>query len=316
MDVQVTAGAGQAILGEHVRANPFLLKLFLARLLIRLLSWLPLWLSHALAVPLGCLLNALPLRKHRVVDRNLTLAFPGLDEPGRRRLRREHWVEMARLVMEMGVVWHWSERKLLKHIVAVEGWEHVESARQQGRGFLMVGAHLGNWEIMNLYATIRQPMICLYKAPKNPRVDQLLTRSRQRFGGQLVASGSPAMRKLLKALREGGGIGLLADQQPKQGEGVFTPLFGEPALTMTLVNRLAGRTDCAVMLMSTRRIPFRGWTIRVDRADDRVADPDPVIANTCLHEWLEASIGDTPAQYLWSYKRYSIRPPGHAGIYS
>ncbi len=295
--------------------QPSALKLLLARLLIRLLSWLPLWLGHALALPLGWLLDNLPLRKQRVVDAHLALAFPELDERARRRLRRAHWIEMARLVLEMGAVWHWNERRLLKHIVAVEGWDQAKAALAAGKGFLLVGGHLGNWEIMNLYATLRLPMSCLYKAPSDPRVDQLLTQSRQRFGGQLVASGSPAMRKLLKTLRDGGGVGLLADQQPKQGEGVFTPLFGEPALTMTLVNRLARRTGCAVLLMSTRRIPFRGWTIAFELADDRVRDSDPVAANRCLHAWLEDRIRQAPAQYLWSYKRFSIRPPDKDRLY-
>lgn len=291
------------------------MKLFLGRILIRVLSWLPLWLCHVLAVPLGWLLNRLPLRKQRVVDTHLALAFPDLDAAARHRLRRAHWIEMARLVLEMGAVWHWSERRLLKHIVAVEGWDQAEAALESGAGFLLVGGHLGNWEIMNLYATLRLPMNCLYKAPSDPRVDRLLTQSRQRFGGQLVASGSPAMRKLLKTLREGGGVGLLADQQPKQGEGVFTPWFGEPALTMTLVNRLARRTGCAVLLMSTRRIPFRGWTIAFERADDRVMNSDPMEANRCLQAWLEERIRQTPTQYLWSYKRFSIRPPDKAMLY-
>ncbi|TVQ33454.1 MAG: lipid A biosynthesis acyltransferase [Wenzhouxiangella sp.] len=292
------------------------MKLFLARSLIRMLSWLPLRLCHALALPLGWLLDRLPLRKQAVIDTHLALAFPELDALARRRLRRAHWVEMARLALEMGAVWHWSERRLLRHIVAVEGWEHVAEASARGQGFLLVGAHLGNWEILSLYVSLRLPMTCLYKAPANARVDALLTDSRQRFGGRLVASGSPAMRELLKALRAGGGIGLLADQQPKQGEGVFAPLFGVPALTMTLVNRLARRTGCAVLLASTRRLSGgRGWTIRFEPAGDRIADEDPATANSILHRWLEARIREAPAQYLWSYKRFSIRPPDASPLY-
>ena len=292
------------------------LKLVLARSLIRLLSWLPLWLCHALAVPLGWLLNRLPLRKQAVIDAHLALVFPDLDAQDRKKLRRWHWIEMARLVMEMGAVWHWNERRMLNHIVSVEGWEHVQSASDRGQGFLLVGAHLGNWEILSLYVSLRLPMTYLYKAPSNVRIDQLLTRSRQRFGGRLIASGSPAMRELLKALRAGRGVGLLADQQPKQGEGVFAPFFGEPALTMTLVNRLARRTGCAVLLASTQRLPNgRGWTVRLEPADSRIADDDPVIANQCLHQWLEARIREAPAQYLWSYKRFGIRPPGLPAIY-
>lgn len=292
------------------------MKLLLARSLIYLLSWVPLRLGHALAVPLGWLLDGLPLRKHQVIDTHLALALPDLDPAARRRLRRQHWVEMARLVVELGAVWHWDAERLRAHVQPVEGWDQISRANAAGQGCLVISAHMSNWEVMSLYGSLRQPITYLYKAPHDPRLDALLVRSRERFGGRLVKSGSPAMRDILKTLRAGGNVGLLADQQPKQGDGVFAPLFGVEALTMTLVNRLARHTGCAVLLASGRREPGgRGWSIRVVPADERIRSPDPVEAARCLNQWLENSILEAPAQYLWSYKRYSIRPPGQASVY-
>lgn len=292
------------------------MKIVIARILIRLLSLLPLRLLHGLAVPLGWLLNALPTRKHAIIRTHLALAFPDLDAAGRRRLKRQHWIEMARLGLETGAVWHWSRDRILAHVAEVSGWEHVVAAQASGRGYLMIGAHQGNWEAVSLYAGIRQPMAYLYKAPKDPAIDRLITASRQRFGGQLIASGSPAMRKLLAQLRRGGGVGLLADQQPKQGEGRFAPLFGVEALTMTLVHRLARRTGCTVLLCGNRRLPQgQGFALTIEPADERIYGDDEQAALSCLHDWLEAQIRLAPAQYLWSYKRYSIRPDGEAELY-
>jgi Kdo2-lipid IVA lauroyltransferase/acyltransferase len=305
------------ILADPAHENtPAPLKIAIARALIRLLSLMPLRLLHWLALPLGCLLNALPSRKQAVIGLHLKLAFPDLGDADIRRLKRRHWVEMARLGLETGAVWHWSRERILAHVPDVSGWELVEAAQAAGRGFLMVGAHIGNWEILSLYATLRQPMAYLYKAPKDPKIDALITASRQRFGGELIASGSPAMRRLLAQLKRGGGVGLLADQQPKQGEGRFAPLFGLDALTMTLVHRLARRTGCAVLLTGTRRLPQgQGWAVTVEPADERIHGDDEQAALACLHEWLEARIRQAPAQYLWSYKRYSIRPEGEPELY-
>ncbi|MFU8832955.1 MAG: lysophospholipid acyltransferase family protein, partial [Wenzhouxiangella sp.] len=285
------------------------MKLAIARVLIRLLSLIPLKVLYYSAVPLGLLIALLPSRKQAVIDRNLAIAFPELDERGRNRLRRQHLIEMVRLVMESGAVWHWSSDRILRHVREVDGWTHVEQARRSGRGYLMIGAHIGNWEILTLYGTIREPFACLYKTPSSPEVDALITRSRQRFGGKLIASGSPAMRQLLRQLKAGRGAGLLADQQPKQGEGIFAPFFGTEALTMTLVNRLARRTGCAVFFSDARRLAGgRGWSIEFRPADERIAAEDPTVAIACINEWLEEKIRATPAQYLWSYKRFGIRP--------
>ena len=43
-------------------------------------------------------------------------------------------------------------------------------------------------------------------------------------------------------------VGILPDQQPKAGEGEFAPFFGKPALTMTLLGRLAQRSGAQVLL--------------------------------------------------------------------
>ena len=291
------------------------MQLTLARLLLRLLALLPLRLLHAIAVPTGWLAWWIPWRKHAVIDTNLKLCFPELDVSRRRRLHRKHLVEMMRLVLESGAVWYWPEKRLLRHVISVEGWTAVDALLRRGEGALIVGAHFGNWEILPLFLSTRAPLAALYKAPGRKDLDAAITESRSRFGARLIASGSPAMRQMLTSLRRGELIGLLADQQPKQGEGVFAPFFGTPALTMTLVNRLASKTGTPVVFTSAARIPGRGWALRFETAEAGIANDDPRESIALMHDWLEATIREHPEQYLWSYKRFSLRPTGEAEVY-
>ena len=228
----------------------------LAIVLLRVLSRLPLPLLHRLAVPLAWIARFMPWRGHAVVRTNLAICFPDLGEAERERLYRRHLVEMMRLVLESGAVWYWPGDRLQRHVRQVDGWDDVVRTADRGKGVLLVGAHFGNWEILPLWVSLQQPITALYKAPRQAGFDRRVTQSRERFGARLVASGSPAMRKLIAGLRRGETIGLLADQQPKQGEGVFVNFFERPALTMTLVNRLARRTGCAVIFRK-RRTPSR-----------------------------------------------------------
>ncbi len=291
------------------------MQLIFARLLLRLLALLPLKLLHAMAVPAGWLAWRLPWRKHMAIETNLKLCFPEMKSEQRRRLHRRHLVEMMRLLLESGAVWYWSKQRLFRHVVSVEGWSLVEQQLQKGRGVLLVGAHFGNWEILPLFVSARAPFVALYKAPKRADLDAAVTASRSRFGAKLISSGSPAMRGMLAALRRGEAIGLLADQQPKQGDGVFAPFFGQPALTMTLVNRLSRKTDTPVIFAAAERVAGRGWAIRFEAADERITAADPVEAIAPMHEWLESTIARHPEQYLWSYKRFSVRPTGEPDLY-
>lgn len=292
------------------------MRLLFAKILLRLLSLIPLRLLHALAVPLGRLAARLPSRKHSVVTTNLALCFPELDQAAVKALHRRNMIAMAQLVLEAGAVWHWPREKLLGAIAETEGLQHFDAALARGRGVILVGAHMANWEILNLFCATLAPMVALYRAPGDPAMNTFITRSRERTGARLVPSGSYAMRHMIRQLRQGGTIGLLCDQQPKQGEGVFAPFFGTPALTMTLVNRLCRRTGCAVVFTHCERLEAgRGWKIVLEPAPEALADTDPVVACTALNAAVERQIRQAPEDYLWLYKRFGIRPPGAPEVY-
>ncbi len=292
------------------------MKILIGKLVLRLLSWMPLWLAHLLAHPLYWFLRLLPWKKKQIIRINLKLCFPELDEAGKQRLERESLWSLALLVVEAGAVWHWPAERLMKSIPEVEGREHVEAALENGRGVILAGAHMANWEILNLYCATMAPMIALYRAPADPGLDRFITGTRQRTGAELIPSGSFAMRRMIRQLRQGGMIGILCDHQPKQGEGIFAPFFGTPALTMTLVNRLASRSGCAVIMVSCQRLSrSRGWRMCLEPAPAGISDPDPLKGCTAMNQGVEHQIRQAPGDYLWLYKRFGIRPEGEADLY-
>ena len=131
---------------------------------------------------------------------------------------------------------------------------------------------------------------------------------------QVRADGS-AIRQLIKRLKQGGVVGILPDQQPKLGDGEFAPFFARPALTMTLLPRLAQRTGATVLFAYCERIGElpggRGpaFALRFEPAPDAIAAVDPVLGVAALNAAVERIARRDPAQYQWTYKRWSIPPP-------
>ena len=199
-------------------------------------------------------------------------------------------------------------------VTAIEGREHITAALARGRGLILAGAHLGNWEMLNLVGATLAPMVGLYRAPDDPALDRFITRARTRTGADLIASGGFAMRRMVRQLRDGGVIGMLCDQQPKQGEGVYAPFFGRPALTMTLINRLSHRTGCAVVMIECHRVRG-GWRIELEPAPAGLDGDDPQAAAAILNAAVERRIRARPQDYLWAYKRFSLQPDGEDSIY-
>lgn len=282
------------------------MKIFLAKALLRLLSVLPLRLLRAFAVPAATLIGALPSRRNATLKDNLALAFPKLNERELRRLARANRIEMLSTVLEAALLWHRSRDWVERHIVAVEGGESVDRLLAEGRGLLLLGGHLGQWELTILRGHLTLPIAFLYKPPRSAVADRLLSEYRCRFGGEMIPTGGPALRRALRQLRAGRALGMLFDQLPKGGESVQTRFFGRDVATMTLPHRLIRATGCAVAMGHCLRVPG-GWKVRVDAVPD--ADhPDPEVAMAAMNRVLEQVVLEAPEQYLWQYRRFQALP--------
>lgn len=281
-------------------------KVGLGRLVLRVSAWLPLRVQDMLARLVARLVHLFGWRKLGIVHGNLAIAFPSLSRRETERLARANTREMVRTLLECGPAWHRDKIWIQRRIVAVRGRSYVERPLQAGRGVLVLGGHLGNWELSILYGSLTLPIDYLYKPPRSAGVDRLLSGYRSRFGAQMIATGGAAMRRAVRKLRGGGALGMLFDQLPRGGDSVQVPFFGRPVATMTLPHRLVRATGCAVVMGHCLRVSG-GWKIRFDPVPD--ADhPDPEIAAKAMNRVLEQIVRDVPEQYLWQYRRFEALP--------
>ena len=276
------------------------------------LSHLPWSWQRALADALAWAWHKLDARESRVTRRNLELAYPELPTERRAALQRDVLRTTARQVPETLYLWtHAPAANLARHLREHHGQALYDAALAAGKGVIVVAPHYGNWELLNQWLASRGPFAFVYAPPENPVGDAFLQLARGGDNVRQVRAEGPAVRQLFKVLKEGGCVAILPDQQPKNGDGVFVPFFGVQALTMTLVNRLAERTGATVLYAWCERIgPDIEFALHVEPAPPQIADPDPLLAATTLNAGIERIARRDPAQYQWTYKRYTLRPPG------
>jgi KDO2-lipid IV(A) lauroyltransferase len=289
---------------------------FLTALLTRLpWSWL-LRLGDALA---GLLLRH-DGRESRVARRNLELVYPDLLPSQRHELHRNILRTTARQALETLRLWTRPQSESLALIREQHGVDLFDAAIQAGRGVIVAAPHYGNWELLNRWLAAHTPLAILYAPPESKIGDAFLRIVRADDANaervtQVRAEG-PGVRQLFKLLKDGGVVGILPDQQPKQGDGEFAPFFGVPALTMTLLGRLAHRTGAAVVFAYCERIDSGsradapGFALHIEPAPTAIADADPQVAVAALNTALERIARRDPAQYQWTYKRYTLQPSG------
>jgi Kdo2-lipid IVA lauroyltransferase/acyltransferase len=277
--------------------------------LLWLLGRLPLRILHALADALAGLLRLLGRREVAVTRRNLELVAPQL--PQAPSLWREALRGSVRTLLETARFWTRPARENLRLVRATEGAELLQAARASGHGVIVAAPHQGNWELLNQWLAAQGPLAIVYRPPRQAWLEDLLRRVRGHEGVTQVRAEAAGVRQLFRTLKQGGTVGILPDQQPKQGDGEFAPFFGVEALTMTLLPRLAHKAGATVLFGWAERLPgAAGFRVRLVRAPEGIDDPDAARAVRALNAGVESCVRQAPAQYQWGYKRYSIRPPG------
>ncbi len=276
-----------------------------------LIGALPLRLLQPLGAGLGHLARWLNLREARVARRNIELCFPGLRADQRDALWRRNLAETGRTLAETLRLWTRPARRNLRRVAEIEGAELLTGALAAGRGVIIAAPHLGNWELLNQWLASCSPLAIVYRPPRQPWLDTLIRKARGQRGVIQVRAEATGVRTLFRVLKDGGMVGILPDQQPKRGDGVFAPFFGIPALTMTLLPRLAHKTGATVLMAFAERLPGgAGFRIRLLPAPLAIGDVDVARAAAALNAAIEDCIALAPAQYQWSYKRFSMRPEG------
>lgn len=195
------------------------------------------------------------------------------------------------------------------------GLEHLREALAPGKGVVLVTAHCGNWEWMNLaLQAVGIPMTVAGRRLHDPRFDRFITRLRTRFGGEAVARGDGAGRALLKALHRGRVVGLLIDQDIKV-PGAFVRFFGQPAWTPTGAAFLALSRQCPVVLGFARREPDGTMDITLHPpmapVGDHQKEEDVATLTAVLTARIEDHIRACPDQWVWFHQRWRRKPqPG------
>ena len=258
-----------------------------------------------------------PLR--RAAEFNLRLAFPDWSAEERERVIRGMVRQVGWMAGEFSQFPKYTREKI-EEIVALEGQEFFEEARERGKGVVFLTGHMSAWELAPFaHARYGFPLHFLVRPVKNARVDEMINHYRC-LSGNIPIEKNRSARAILKVLAEGGTVGILADHNTSWGEGVFVNFFGVPACTTSGLARVALRTDAAVvpgfLAWDDARKKYRlefGRAVELVRTGDEEAD---VAANTQkFTAVVEAQIRKHPEQWVWAHKRWKTRPPGEKPLY-
>lgn len=200
-------------------------------------------------------------------------------------------------------LWIWRNPKKALKLVEVQNWDLVEAAINEGHGLVMLTPHLGGFEIIPRVLAQHFPATILYRPSRQEWLNEVVEEGRAYPNMHFVPTNLNGVRQMTRALTRGEAIGILPDQVPSGGEGVWVPFFGRPAYTTPLPARLANRNNTPVVMFTAKRKGLgKGWLMQATRLEP--LSEDATISAEELNVAIENAVLVAPEQFIWSYNRY------------
>jgi KDO2-lipid IV(A) lauroyltransferase len=281
---------------------------WLALGLLRLWVSLPFsWIYYS-GKGLGWLMDKTLKGRRHVVEVNIGLCFPELTEVQQDALVSKTMQSTALGLLETAYSW-WASDAAIINRSQMEGLEHIDKAKEEGRGVLMIGAHYTTLDLSGRVFGSERPCDVIYRPQGNEAFDYIINSSRTRHLGELIDKRD--MRKMVKRLKQGHTVWYASDQDFGPRGAVFAPFFGIPTATITTIRQLVKLSGAKVVFYAHYRIDDGGNSRYVGKVldvfDEKLGIDDIEDARQ-INKVIEDSIRPHPEQYLWVHRRFKTRP--------
>lgn len=251
----------------------------------------------------GQLLILLP-NVRKLIQSNLRIAFPEKENWEIRKLARKNAISTILALCDF--FWFIDrDEKIAKYIdFSSDSKKISDKYTNDGKGLLWITPHLGNWELaaFKFYQSTDIPYLIVAKKHKNPFLDKMIFSGRKSEGVLLIPP-EGAIKKMIKALRNGSFSAMLIDQNTRVRDGgVFVDFFGLPVSVSRTPALFARRLGVPVAVGGCIRKGnrYETFSAELSKLPSEYADDQELIQD--IMNIIEGFIKEHPEQYLWLYK--------------
>lgn len=271
----------------------------------RLLTLLPWPFQRSIGGLIGWISLHSAKRRREIARRNLALCFPDLTATERESLLKRHFRSLGIGLMEMGMAW-WASDRRLRRLARIEGLENLAQARQDGRPVILIAGHFTTMDIVYRLLGLCVDYDGIHRPFGYPALDDRLAAGRGRAAATVYSKFD--LRGILSALAAGRTIWMAVDQAQQSAGAVMAPFFGILAPTTGSPARLAARSAAAVLPVAGWREQHGHYHIRIGARLEGFPSGDAEADARLLNRIIEDQIRVAPEQYYWIHRRFKADP--------
>ena len=262
------------------------------------------WLPGPWVFRIGEFLGELTWRfmgqRRKMVSRNLRIAFG--DQKTAKEIEMMVRANFRRTGANMVSAAHTarlSPEKLVRTI-RVDNLHLMEQAHAEGKGVVLLLAHMGNWEALSRLVHFFPKGLKIggfYRPLNNPLLDKQILERRQADGSRMFSK-KDSFHQATGFLREGGMVGILADQRVGI-QGDLITFFGRLTRASPLPSLLARRVKSKVIALSLITEAPGKWIINLHEVTQ------PYSTKHCM-DAMEQAMQMSPLDVFWMQERWKV----------
>jgi len=278
-----------------------------------LLAQLPYRFQIVLARLISPLLKRNKKRLH-MAQVNIDLCFPHLSEAERQKLLDETLFSTAMAIFETGIAWFWSKKRL-RRLFTISGVEHLEAAKRDGQGALLLSMHFTHLDLGSAMLGQHTDYDGMYRPHKNPVYDYLQKTRREAYCPGITIP-RDNVRLMISRLRQGRMVWYAPDRDLGARMSLFVPFFGVQTATVSATSKFAQMGRAKVIPFTQRRLDNgKGYDLVIHPPFDDFPSGNEYQDTLRVNQFMEREILKCPGQYFWAQPRFKTRPEGEPPLY-
>lgn len=244
-----------------------------------------------------------PIRKD-VVIKNLSFAFPQKTTKEIKSLAKRNYQNIFITFFEFMISPFLTDEQIM-NLSNHENADELKKITTNNKGTIFFTGHFGNWELGSfiLKMVIDKPLYVLAKKQSNTFINNWLTKARESHGNKMIWLG-PSIRHLIEILKNGGIVGIVADQRGAIDSpriNFFNRKTAFPIGSATI----AAKLECNIaFVVLVRGIDYSYkflFEILNQQTLSKELEQRAIEINQSYANFLERVISQNPEQYFWMH---------------
>ena len=281
--------------------------------IIKILSLLPLSILYKVADAIYVLVYYISGYRKKVVRSNLTKAFPGMSEVKRHEVEKKFYSNFCDFLVESVKAFSISAEEIQRRVTFTNIDEFENLTTEKG-SVIMLASHQFNWEWMQLSASLQFPVHLdyIYHPLHNKQFDNLMLKLRGRFGAGPIKR-REAARQIIRRNKKNIGFALVADQLPSgRDRKSWVKFLNNETAFFASIEQLARLINQPVAYFNIRKLKRGNYEVEMTLLSSEPRKEAEGVITEKYAQAIEENIKRQPENWLWSHKRWKLKPPQKA----